>query len=290
MKQFSVRKLFCSPFVTVQNPTGNKQSLRTDAEKCVLRTYREGDEEELARLFNQTHTHLAGFAPRTPAYWRWCCLTRPDVEKEGIFVAAVQNEVVGYAVVGKTGNIWEMSYCTNCDGKAVFRKLLTQAAEYARNVGSDSLVLNEYAENQVVREVCQELDFVETPAEQCFLSVMDLPRLLSEVLQSRKEAIDFEGTFMFQVTKCPDWFKNQFVLKTEKKGFSLINGAVNPEVTVTIDLQTFVSVLFGAGSVRKAVLSSRIQVRPFWKLQKTVRLLSLMQVKSMWAIPRADIG
>ena len=55
-------------------------------EDYVTREFITGDEEALARLFNSTHSKLAGFVPRTPDYWRWSCLTRPSVEKKGIVI------------------------------------------------------------------------------------------------------------------------------------------------------------------------------------------------------------
>jgi putative sterol carrier protein len=276
---------------TIQISAFEEQHTLKDTEEYASRTFVTGDEAEIVNLFNSTHADLAGFVPRTPDYWKWCCLTRPSVYAEGIVIVTRQDETVGYAVVGKTGDIWELGYNPNYNSKAIVKKLLIWATNYAKNVGSDSLVLNEFAKNETVREVCRELDFVETQPEQVFLSVMDLPGLISEILQSKKTMLNTEGTFLFKLTNCPSWSKDSFVIKTEKTGFSLSNETDgDPEVTVKIDVATFAALIFGDENLRKAILTSKIRVQPFWKIQKCLKLLSLLKIESQWSIPKADIG
>lgn len=51
-----------------------------------LRNFVEGDEEKIVKLFNDAYARFSGYVPRTVEYWRWCCLKRPDVRKDGIFL------------------------------------------------------------------------------------------------------------------------------------------------------------------------------------------------------------
>ncbi|TET62287.1 hypothetical protein E3J49_08460, partial [Candidatus Bathyarchaeota archaeon] len=79
-----------------------------EACKYKIRSFEDGDENEIVQLFDRIYSDYGGFTLKTPEYWRWCCLKRPDVEKEGVFVVEDGDEnVVGYAVVGGSGNIWE---------------------------------------------------------------------------------------------------------------------------------------------------------------------------------------
>ena len=52
----------------------------------VIRNFVEGDEERIVKLFNEAYGNFSGYVPRTVEYWRWCCLKRPDVRKDGIFL------------------------------------------------------------------------------------------------------------------------------------------------------------------------------------------------------------
>ena len=46
-------------------------------------------------------------------------------------------EIVGYAVVGKTGDVWELSYNPQLDSKIIVEKLISFALDYAVSVGTD---------------------------------------------------------------------------------------------------------------------------------------------------------
>jgi hypothetical protein len=109
---------------------------------AIHRKYEEGDETALASLFNKVYHGYAGFVPRTPEYWRWSCLDRPDVEKEGIMVVVNRGRIVAYAVVGKSGNIWESCFDDAHDKKALLSLVLERAIEYLTRVGSDLITLN----------------------------------------------------------------------------------------------------------------------------------------------------
>ena len=80
------------------------------SEEYTIRTYLPGDETALVLLFNNQNATLAGFVPRTVEYWRWCCLKRPDVDEEGIIIAKKGDKIVGYCVIGWSGNVWELCH------------------------------------------------------------------------------------------------------------------------------------------------------------------------------------
>ena len=204
---------------------------------------------------------------------------------------ARKTEVAGYAVVGKTGDIWELSYNPKEDAKEIVRQLLSWATNYAQEVGGDSVVLNEYAKDQVIREVCQELEFVEAPSEQVFASVLDLQQLILSILQSKKGAFEVEGAFRFNLRNCPSWCKNSIVLRRGKNGFSLAEeNALKEDFSMDVDMQTLVEIIFGTKTPTEALFASEVHARPFWKIRKCLSLLSLLKTDLPWVVPKADIG
>lgn len=256
-----------------------------------VRTFRQGDEIVLVHLFNRVYEDFAGFVPRTPEYWVWCCLSRPDVNEESIVIVNKEEKIVGYAVVGKSGNIWELCYDPMYDGEVVVSKLLNWALDYLRNVGSDFVMLNAPVKDEVVRKVCQELDFAETPPSFMFVSVLDFSRLICEILRSRKEMLDICGVFWFRLKNCPSWGNDSFCIQVRKDDVSVMEEVVNnPEMVIDADMSTLISCIFGTENIWNALVTSKVRFRPFWKIRKFLKLFSLLQVKSPWFMPRADGG
>jgi hypothetical protein len=255
------------------------------------RKYAQGDETALVLLFNNEHTNLAGFVPRTVEYWRWCCLKRPDVSEEGILIMEKENKIVGYVVVGKSGNIWELCYDSSQKSKIIVSKLLAWAEDYARSVGSNSVVLNAYVKDSVVREVCKDMDFAESHPELMFLSVLDLPQLMREVLQAKNQSLGSNEAFWLNLKNCPPWCVDSFGIMLSKKDIVILEKP-NTLSTVTIDVEmsTLVALMFGAKGVFRALLSSKIRFDHLWNVFKVIRFIRLLQVKSDWFTPRADIG
>ena len=260
----------------------------TDVE-YTIRKYRSGDETLLAELFNSEYAALAGFVPRTVEYWRWCCLGRPDVDKEGIMIMEYANRIVGYAVVGRSGNVWELCSDSHYDAKMIVTKLLARALDYAQSVGSSSVVLNVSTKEPLLRRACQEMDFVECPPEPMFTSILDLPQLICAIIQSKNFGSDMNEVFWFWLKGCPSWCISSFGVKLDR---NLVTVLTDPppmsRITIETEMSTLVALIFGTESVSKALLSLKVHFHPFLRISKARKLLNLLQTKTPWFVPRAD--
>ena len=262
-----------------------------NAVEYTLRTYLPGDETALVFLFNNEHATSAGFVPRTVEYWRWCCLKRPDVDEKGIMIMERAEKIVGYSVVGRSGNVWELCADSHYDTKMIVSELLTRTLDYARSVGSNSVVLNVSTKDTLHRRVCRELDFAESPPEPVFLSVLDLPQLVREILQSKNLPSDINGVFWFCLKNCPPWCVPSFGLKLEEKKVTVLSEpSPVSRITIETEMSTLVGLIFGTESVFRAVISSRVHFYPFWRISKVQKLLGLLQTRTPWFVPRADMG
>jgi hypothetical protein len=265
--------------------------LADNTSEYAARTYVQGDEIALVLLFNNEQANLAGFVPRTVEYWRWCCLQRPDVSEKGILVVEKENKIVGYVVVGKSGNIWELCYDSSHKAKTIVSKLLTWAEDYARSVGSNSIVLNAYVKDPLVREVCKGMDFAESPPELMFLSVLDLPQLMREVLQAKNLNLDSNEVFWFNLKNCPTWCVDSFGLMLSKNDIVILEKPNHlSKVTIDVEMSTLVALIFGAKGVFRALFSSKIRFDHLWNVFKVIWFIRLIQVKSDWFTPRADFS
>ena len=259
----------------------------------MTRTYKEGDETEIVQLFNCIHKNYAGFVPRTSDYWRWSCLKRPDVESEGILVVNDGEKIIGYAVVGKTGNIWEFCYDPAYDGNAIVAIILEWSANYVENAGGDCVVFNAPSNDQLLREVCVNLGFAEKSPPCMFLNVLDFPQFIFEILNSKRDKlVKYDEDILFKAVKPLPWYDGKSLIEI-RNGMVSVNQKTDdnkPSVIIEADVSTIVSCILGTQGLLKSFFYFRIRVKPFWKSFKILKLLSLMVLKNAWFSPGADYG
>jgi hypothetical protein len=266
--------------------------VNTKINSYQTRTYREGDETELAKLFNRVYKKYAGFVPRTPEYWRWSCINRPDVEAEGIVIVNNGEETIGYAVVAKSGNIWEFCYDPEYEGKAVISTILEWSTEYVTDAGGDSVVFNAPTDDQLLREVCLEFGFAEKPPPCLFLNVLDFPQFIHEILSLKQEKLkEYDEELLIKIKKSHGFYDKEISIKIEK-GAITVNRKTNNNSCVIIesDVSTIVSCILGTQGLLQAFLGSKIKVKPFWKTIKILKIFSLLKIKDPWFSPGTDYG
>ncbi len=266
--------------------------MNTNINSYHTRTYKEGDETELAKLFNRVYQQYAGFVPRTAEYWRWSCINRPDVEAEGILIVNDGEKIVGYAVVAKTGNIWEFCYDPAYDGKAIISTVLEWSTEYVKDAGGDSIVFNAPTDDQLLREVCSQFGFAEKPPPCLFLNVLDFPQFINELLSLKQDKLrEYNKKLLIKVKNSHGFYDKEISIRIEN-GTITVNKKTDEKSYVIIesDVSTIVSCILGTQGLLRAFLGSKIKVKPFWKTLKILKLFSLLKMKDPWFSPGTDYG
>lgn len=253
-----------------------------------IRPYRDGDEEEAARLFNQRYLAYGGFVPRTAEYWLWSCLHRPDVSREGIFFVSENRtqRVCGYAVVGTTGDIWE--FCADCDEELVSSMLLKEIARYVDSLGISSINVN-VPDDKILSKVLAQEGFSRVPADRMFVSTMSLVNLLSKLSVDKKLGESEEINFIFD--KVPFGVERSVSVKVHDNEVSIAEGSSkSANVTVKMEFASLLSILFGTSKVRRELIRGRMRVKPFWKITKVTGFLGKISLQSAWYWPLSDYG
>jgi hypothetical protein len=181
-----------------------------------IRGFRDGDEDEIIQLFEKCYGDYAGYVSRTREYWRWCCLERPDVERTGVLIAAKQadDKLLGYAVVGTSGSIWELGYDGEESGKEVVGLLLEAAIQYLTSVGASSVNVQAPVDDDVVREACAGLGLVEARPPRAFVSILDFQELLSLLASDGKEKLEGVNETIEIVAKdAPKWINGRAMVR-----------------------------------------------------------------------------
>jgi hypothetical protein len=229
--------------------------------------------------------------PRTLEYWRWSCLNRPDVEKEGIFIGLHKGKIVAYVVVGKSGNIWESCFDNAHDKKALLSLLLEHSTKYLTRVGSDSVTLNLPSDDSVAREVCESLGFSELPPDDTYLSVLDFKQLLKLICSAKRDKLsNVDGDFMIRFKDAPAWISPFIMMKFTNGQAQIENENKSCEVLIETNTATFTSIIFGTKGPLWAIARFKLKIHPPWKLHRVLRLFSLMRLDDPWFFPRSDLG
>lgn len=253
-----------------------------------IRHYREGDADEAARLFNQRYAAYDGFVSRTPEYWLWSCLKRPDVNSDGVFfVSDNKNQrICGYAVVGSAGEIWE--FCADGDEEIVSALLLKEIVRYAESLGISSVNINVPSDRVLCNVLAQE-GFSKVPADNMFVSTMSLVSLLSKLCEDKKFGGNEEINFIFD--NVPFGVEKIISVKVRDREASVREGSSESAgVTVKMECPSLLSILFGTANVRREMIKGKIRVKPFWKTTKVTGFLDKIRLQNAWYWPLSDYG
>ena len=253
-----------------------------------VRTFENGDEPAIVELFNNIYSRYGGFVPRTVEYWRWCCLERPDVERDGVFLAFDGERFCGYLVAGSSGSIWE--FCVADDDRKVARALLGEAVSYLEKVGVSSVSVNVPSGAGVV-EVLRKAGFGEVFAAKMFVTTLNPATLVQALVTPRKEALmeKLDDEFGVQLRDVPYGASKEFSVKIHSVSAEVAEGfPKESSVVVELRFMDLLLVLFGNSSAGRLLLTGKMRVRPFWKSGAVLTLLSAIRLRNSWFFPLSD--
>jgi hypothetical protein len=256
----------------------------------LVRSFRDGDEQAIIELFNNVYGRYGGFVPRTAEYWRWCCLERPDVERDGIFLVFGCGRLCGYLVAGSSGNIWE--FCVADNDREAAGVLLGEAVSYLDRVGVCSVNINVPSDTAIV-EVLREAGFGEVdPVDAMFVTTLNPAALVREMVTPQEKVLvkRFDDEFGIRLRDVPYGVATEFSVKIRNSSVGVVEGfPVEPSIVVELRFVDLLSVLFGGSNAGQLFLTGKMRVRPFWKLRKVLTLLSAIGLKSSWFFPLSDL-
>ena len=260
--------------------------------KYTLRAFQEGDEYKIISLFNEEYRKYGGIPTKTVPYWRWSYLQRPDVEVDGILIAQDEKaEIVGYTVIGKSGNIWEFCYNSEKDGKEIISLLLNNAIRYLNKVNAPSISLNAPINDHLLNQECQKFGFSTYSSPLVCLSIIDYQKLLTLIIDDKHLENQIKEKITIKLRNEQSPVQNPPVLTINAgkvQVASSINGNVNNGIYLETDETTFSSLIFGNSSPFKSFMLSKLKIRPFWKFYSMLKFLSSMKLKPDWYLQLGD--
>jgi hypothetical protein len=262
--------------------------------RYVVRNFVHGDEAAIIKLFNEVYKKYGGFIPRTVDYWRWCCLERPDVEENGIFLVFDRKygKLEGYAVVGTSGNIWEFCCRSSPNTEVVASVLLEKAIMYLKKVGASHVNINVPC-NSFLSRVYEKLGFSKASPPKMFVGLLSLREFISALVDYKKMELTkkFDEDIAVKVKNAPSWIENEFSIKIRDEEIMVLDILLpSPTISAQIEFTTLCLILFGIMHPYRALLSLKVKVNPFWKVSTMMKFLSSIRVNDSWFYPLGDYG
>lgn len=258
----------------------------------IIRNFTDGDEKNIVELFNESFARFGGYVPRTIEYWRWCCLKRPDVRKDGIFLLFDKKtgDLEGYIVVGLSGNIWE--FCVKPNRKDVALILLEKAVNYLEEMGVSAVNVNVPEGDEALNEACREMGFARVDVHKLFVGVLSFRKLISMLVYKGDTTLaGLRERICLKVDDAPFWVEKVVSVCVDGKNIEVSEGLIEfPTILVKTDAKTLLAVLMGVLSPRRAFLTLRMKVKPFWKAPVLNRFLCSLRMDDLWFWPLADFG
>jgi hypothetical protein len=254
----------------------------------VVRRFKDGDETAIVRLFNEVYEKFGGFLPRTVEYWRWCCLRRPDVVNDGIFLVCdhEMEKVYGYAVAGLNGNVWE--FCASGDKERVASILLKEVVKYLEATDVSSVNIN-VPDDEVFNRAFVQEGFARVPPERMFVSALSPRELLSAMVTGKK--VQFDEEIAFEFLNAPLGVEKVISVKIHDGQITVIGGSSqSATIVVRSAFTSFFSMLFGVSSLYWPFLVGKIRVSPFWKIGKVMSFVNAARLHVSWFWPMSDFG
>jgi hypothetical protein len=257
-------------------------------DQYLVRRFRDGDEEEVSRLFNEVYQVYGGFVPRTVEYWRWCCLKRPDVRPDGIFLVCdgENGKVCGYAVVGSTGNVWE--FCAGGDRRRIGSILLAEVVKHLETVGVSSVNVNVPGEFGLDR-IFEQQGFARVPPSVMFVSTLSPKKLLLALVADKRG--DFDEEIAFELEGVPLGVERTVSVRVRSGEVTVVDGfSQSASIKVKMGFIALMSVLFKGSGVYGPFFRGKIRVKPFWKVGKLLSFLRMARSGDSWFWPLSDFG
>lgn len=238
--------------------------------------------------------NYGGYTKKTPECWRWSCLERPDVERNGIMVAIDNNskEIVGYVVAGKSGYVWELSCDPQCNGEQVVSLLLDEATTYIEAAGGSSVNFNAPQKDVFIRRVCKKHGFVASEPPKMFLSVLNFQSLFSSLAENKTNELTkkYSESLLIKIRDAPSWVDDAIFMKINRLGVVVANEAQAHTIQLQTDYITLFSMLFGKRSSLNAFIHVKLKIKPWSKILTALKLINDLRVKADWFYPLSDYG
>ena len=259
----------------------NSRTMPTSSE-VLVRSYKDGDEHEISRIFEKCYSSHAGYVRRTPKFWEWFNLLRPEVSKECVLVATVDGTIVGCLTLGSDGEILDPCYDPDFDGNYILGSLLESAESIARDQGLERITANVPSDDPQMTTACKGLNMRRRELDRTFsISISDYRRFLLALLERSNPP---KGSYLL-ILQFANGKTGKYLLVISDDGIS-VEGEGPAQIRIRVTEGTLNGLVFKGSIPLGNWFARRITFYPPWRARKVLELLRSLSLGSKWFVPR----
>lgn len=262
-----------------------------------IRSYRDGDERQLAALWERAYAGYGGFVRRTAEYWRWANRDRPGVDAEDILLLEDGDRLLGYGVLGPAGAVLEFAVDTSVDAqrrRSCIFDLLEALEDRALVRGDYSLNLKVPGDDPQIVEALREKGYLEEERTSGLqLIAVDVGELLERLLAPRAARLRTLSLRRIRLllrpgscSFCP--YPELSIILDPLSVTPVAESKEGWDATVEIELSALIDAIFRRCDLGEVRSVPGFAIRPASARQDVAAVLEALIVDSPWYTPMAD--
>ena len=255
-------------------------------EKIIVRNFKDEDIGEIVRIFGDYNVKFAGFIPRTPEVWKYLILDRPGLSKKGIFVAELDEKVVGYVVVGfkkmggaKVATIYEL--CAK--NMVIASELLNVASNHAQEYNADYVLVQPPPTHSAIPKCLRRCDFVKInePATKIMVTLINPAKILEKLVDAfnerKKEDKSLERLVKNDKKLLVKVDGNYITIHVKGGKIRVKPGKEEANVTLEMTSYNFLRIFLGLTSPLRAYFTRKVKIKGILPNIAIFRLIKALQ-------------
>ena len=244
----------------------------------TVRQFRDGDEEEISRVFGRCYSRYSGYIPRDPHFWSWFNRDRPGLS--GILVAEVEGRVVG-SLTYVRGEVIDPCYDPEYNGGEIITALLGAAEELGRSKGISTITINVPENDFQMRSACEAAGMRPREVDKAYvISLFDIREVIRLILEKSKPR---PGKYGMRILRSRE--EECFVIDVSDGSVTIKNGWDAP-ILISTDEGTLNEIVFNGRIGPLDLIFRRITVSPPWKILQGAWFLRSLILDVEWFSPR----
>lgn len=270
--------------------------------KIRLRSFREGDEDVIARLYTAYMAPFIGPAPVTPKAWRsmhrrqgWSSPSASD-DPDCVRLALAGGEVVGYAVThyrpdfeDDIAALHELCVEPGPNQEAVVEALISDAEQRARQRGKHAFLLALSREDERTTRAASSLGFrtAGDSGSVFMVAITNLPRFLKEIAPEMSRRLKASQSAEWEGSIALTSGDMKATLRLNRGAVSVAAGGARAGVRVKIEPEALPRLLLGQLTVGEAFLQDQLTVTAAERMQ-ALSLLDALFPRVPLYLPRGQ--
>ena len=255
-----------------------------------IRTFQDGDETFLCRLFNDCYGGFNGFSPKDTSSWKRSFLDHPKIGAGRILVC--QNDsTCGYIAYGNDGTIYDLCVSKSNRQGNVYKELLTTGLKHASEDGINDFSISIPGKSKFMHDTLKELGFIETQMNFIMaIEIINMPLFIERLMKEAQRKVKFRYPLSFKITRdfkpktkdLPNHYSARYDFADQQENLD------HKPVIIECGWLCFGDLILSMVSFWELFLRRKLKIHPWWRVFSFYRIIASIRLSDQWFIPSID--